>query len=85
MVAMKRRELFNLGLAASIATVLPKALTEYRWVSQGDPRVRGPIRLSVGGYAIEGVASGEFVQFDAVQRSRSYNHMAVHRVGEGRR
>lgn len=74
---MKRRELFNLGLAASIASVLPKpkAMTY-------DPT---QIRLFIGGHEMAGIVSGEFVQFDGVQRSLSYNHLALHRVGEGSR
>lgn len=71
--AMKRRELFKLGLAATIAPVLPKPQSctmPLTWVST--------IRMSFGGHEIQGLASGGPVRFDAVQRTRSYNHMALH-------
>lgn len=72
---MKRRELFKLGLAASIAHVLPKprAMTY-------DP---SKVRITVGGHELTCIASGQS-RFDPIQRTRSYNRMVVHSVG-GRR
>lgn len=77
---MNRRELFKLGLAAGIAHALPKpkAMTY-------DP---SKVRITIGGHEVTGMASGERVGFarcwgqpmiDGVQRTRSYNHMALHR------
>ena len=70
---MNRRELFKLGLAAGIAHALPKpkAMTGYRWDAQLDGRVRANLGIDR--------IWGEPMRFDTVQRTRSYNHMALHR------
>lgn len=72
---MRRRELFKLGLAAGIAHALPKPK-----VMTHKPKVR----ISIGGHGLTGFSSGEFVQIEAVQHTRSYNHVAVTNHGEKR-